>query len=439
MSQISSVTFFPARPPAIGADPDAPRADDAAAAGDGFAALLAALLPPPMGAAPIVSPATPALPAGAASPETPPADATAEAAGADRLPEGVGGHEQPLGGERSSVPGAAADAVRDGVESTGDADALVAASPRGAPNPVGSPLAAPSGTAFRRPPAEGTPAPAMASEARMAALAGERTPSTPGQAPAPASAAVPAAAVEGRYAERRAVGGRTAERVGREVATGRGEAAGRQAIAASPRPAAPVEQPLAASPVPTLGRLGLARLTWQVDAADRSDFPSTSGLLSADGVAERAAAMTIEPAAGGTARPVQQLALAIDRMITGELRQLTIQLSPRDLGTIEIALELDADRRLTVAILAERPETLDLLRQDARQLERLLGQQGLSLADAGLEFGLMSEQRRDGRERSMVETLDLARPDEAAGDADPGQAPPALPLAAAPHRLNLSI
>jgi flagellar hook-length control protein FliK len=138
-------------------------------------------------------------------------------------------------------------------------------------------------------------------------------------------------------------------------------------------------------------------------------------------------------------RPVTQLAAAIERAVNGEVRQLRIQLSPSELGTIEIALEIDADRRLGIAILVERPETLDMLRQESRQLERLLAQQGIDLGEAGLELGLMSQERRDDGQRSSPETRELVL-----ADAMTALEPTALSIASppdplSPHRLNLSI
>jgi flagellar hook-length control protein FliK len=424
MSQISSATSPFAPPPVAGTGPDAERVGDAATVGDSFSALLAALFGHPMSAAPVTAPVTPVLPAGAASTEAPSDhasdDAPAEAGGGEWLPDGAGGQEEPRDGAPSPVPAAAANGTAGGPASAGNGVARSTAPQRGPPEPRRSLGAAERDTADPRQPADGYPIPAAASRENATPIAGER-------------ASAVAAVVPG---ERRAVGGRAAERIGTEAATGRGEAADRQAAAGTARPVAPVEQPLGASQIPVFGRLGLS---WQVDVAERWENLPAPGLAGADGVAERAASATVEPAACATARPVQQLALAIGRMVKGELRQLTIQLSPRDLGTIEISLELDADRRLSVAILVERPETLDLLRQDARQLERLLGQQGLGLGDAGLELGLMGEQRRGSRERPSAETVDLALPDEAAGDADPGHAPAAWSPAAAPQRLNLSI
>jgi flagellar hook-length control protein FliK len=137
------------------------------------------------------------------------------------------------------------------------------------------------------------------------------------------------------------------------------------------------------------------------------------------------------------------LALAIDRAVAGEIRQLTVQLSPEALGSIEIALEFDGERRLSVTILAERPETLDLLRGEVRQLERLLGRQGIDLANGALELGLMSQERgqdrpaREGHGQRIAATL-AAPTDE--GGAAPA-ASPSLPssVGGTVRRLNLSI
>ena len=105
-----------------------------------------------------------------------------------------------------------------------------------------------------------------------------------------------------------------------------------------------------------------------------------------------AASLTGAPT-GAAVHPTRQLAAVIDRAVAGEIRQLTIQLSPQELGAIDIALSFDEERRLSISILAERPETLELLKGESRQLERLLGRQGIDLADAGLELGLMNQER----------------------------------------------
>jgi len=172
-----------------------------------------------------------------------------------------------------------------------------------------------------------------------------------------------------------------------------------------------------------------------------------SGALSASLAADGAAMANLDGGTSGLAgAAVRQVALAVERAVGGELRHLTIQLSPEALGTIEIALEIahegDGERRLNIAVLAERPETLELLRGEARQLERLLGQQGVALADSELSFGLMSDGRGDrpapeDQARSVVNLeagADVAAADDASGTAG-GDA--AGPLRAG--RLNLFI
>ena len=206
-----------------------------------------------------------------------------------------------------------------------------------------------------------------------------------------------------------------------------------------------VDRPLLAGPLLVGGRPAFAPMALQVDWGAPADAPGSSGLAAAaalTGAAERAALVSAEPLTGSTTSAVRQLAVAIDRAASGELRHLTIQLSPKALGTIEIALEFDADRRLAVVILAERPETLELLRSEARELQRLLAQQGIDLADAGLELGLMGGERRQGQPSDGEQESSADGDGSAARSRDNpanGPEPPRLDLVGTPGRLNLSI
>ena len=418
MSQLISATSPLPRAPAARAEPSVEPGGESPVA-DGFAALLAGLFASPVAAPPVVEPAKPALvkgevPIEALPQEAMPDDTVADQGTAGRQAAGANVEQPPLGGDAAALPIATPGKIADGTAPLGDAEAAVA-----------MPQRAGADTRAGQPPAGGERAPQPSGEVKAA-------PATSG--PIPAAPAPPA--IERRHGDLRA----TNERAPAPVAASRdgGEAAGGRTAAGTAQPAAPIDQRVALSPIPSYVRLGLA---WQADLADLGAGAPSTGLAGADGIAasvERSAVAIADQAAGGTARPVQQIALAIERAVNGELRQLTIQLSPRELGTIEIAIELDADRRLTVAILAERPETLDLLRQDSRQLERLLGQHGVNLADAGLEFGLMSQERREGRERPLPAALDQARADEAEGHGESGPAPPTPSLGSA-QRLNISI
>ncbi len=183
-----------------------------------------------------------------------------------------------------------------------------------------------------------------------------------------------------------------------------------------------------------------------------SSAPADGSLLSglaapAAGGGDAASASPAAAPASAAMQPLRQLAAVIDRAVAGEVRQLTIQLSPQELGAIDIALSFDEKRRLSVSILAERPETLELLKSDARQLERLLGRQGLELADAGLELGLMSHERRgDGNAHESAGQHVLTAFGERAGADGSSAQDPSDTLPAAAHatlgsarRLNLSI
>lgn len=193
----------------------------------------------------------------------------------------------------------------------------------------------------------------------------------------------------------------------------------------------------------------LGQSEWQPTFnSDQADGSLLRGLTAPTAIGgDAAAAGPSEAPAGAAMQPMRQLAAVIDRAVAGEVRQLTIQLSPQELGAIDIALSFDKKRRLSVSILAERPETLELLKNDARQLERLLGRQGIELADAGLELGLMSQERRgDGNAHESAGQHVLAAFGERAGANEPSAGGPtvAVPTAAVgtldgARRLNLSI
>jgi flagellar hook-length control protein FliK len=86
--------------------------------------------------------------------------------------------------------------------------------------------------------------------------------------------------------------------------------------------------------------------------------------------------------------PAVQLALAITRNAGNGTQSFTLQLKPERLGTVDVKLELDEKGRATAHFVADRPDTLALLRQDAHHLVKSLNDAGVN-ADAGsLNFSL---------------------------------------------------
>jgi flagellar hook-length control protein FliK len=86
--------------------------------------------------------------------------------------------------------------------------------------------------------------------------------------------------------------------------------------------------------------------------------------------------------------PTVQLALAITRNASNGTQSFTMQLKPERLGTVEVKLDVDEKGHATANFVADHPDTLALLRQDAHHLVKSLNDAGVN-ADAGsLSFSL---------------------------------------------------
>jgi flagellar hook-length control protein FliK len=80
-----------------------------------------------------------------------------------------------------------------------------------------------------------------------------------------------------------------------------------------------------------------------------------------------------------------------------------IRLDPPELGRIEVKLSVDRQGQVTSHLIADRQDTLDLLRRDSTGLERALQDAGLKTAGDGLQFSLRDQSfngRQSGDERS---------------------------------------
>lgn len=113
----------------------------------------------------------------------------------------------------------------------------------------------------------------------------------------------------------------------------------------------------------------------------RADLPSGFG-------AARSPALTTSSSAG------DQVALQIVRSLPKGADRLSVHLQPAELGRVDIQLDFDGPGRMSVMIIAERPETLELLQRDSRLLERSLGDSGLKLTGDGLSFALKQDQQQ---------------------------------------------
>lgn len=112
-----------------------------------------------------------------------------------------------------------------------------------------------------------------------------------------------------------------------------------------------------------------------------------------------------------------QVAVNIQKGLSQGQDKITVQLRPQELGRVEIKLEVNHDGKMTAVVAAERPETLDMLRQDARSLIDSLTQAGMNMDENGLNFMLQDGQGGAGGDDAMAQSG--AKGGGANDDADP--------------------
>jgi flagellar hook-length control protein FliK len=97
-----------------------------------------------------------------------------------------------------------------------------------------------------------------------------------------------------------------------------------------------------------------------------------------------------------TASPTEQVAMQIRRAAAGGADRITLQLHPRDLGSVEVRLEFGDNNAVRASVLVERPDTLEMLQRDSRQLQRALNEAGLDADGGSLSFDLRGQGNQGG-------------------------------------------
>jgi flagellar hook-length control protein FliK len=117
---------------------------------------------------------------------------------------------------------------------------------------------------------------------------------------------------------------------------------------------------------------------------------SANAPVPATGAPLAAAPATSSPSSPATV-PISGLAIEIAARATRDEKSFQIRLDPPELGRIDVELNVDASGHVTTHLTADRPETLNLLRQDASSLQRALESTGLKAGSGGLEFSLRNQ------------------------------------------------
>ncbi len=117
--------------------------------------------------------------------------------------------------------------------------------------------------------------------------------------------------------------------------------------------------------------------------------PGMPGVAEASPASGAPAALVRRAPAARFIPVIQQIApVLITLSIAPQLgpARLTLLLEPEELGRIEVAVERVGEGRLSIAIVAERAETLMLLQRDSALLDRALAQAGVGSEGRSLSF-----------------------------------------------------
>lgn len=93
------------------------------------------------------------------------------------------------------------------------------------------------------------------------------------------------------------------------------------------------------------------------------------------------------------ASTVTQQVIAQISQKAGKATEISVQLTPAELGRVEVRLSIGRDGTTHTVVIAEKAETLALLQKDASQLERSLQDAGLSANSENMSFNLRDQQQ----------------------------------------------
>ncbi|WP_041793612.1 flagellar hook-length control protein FliK [Pararhodospirillum photometricum] len=85
---------------------------------------------------------------------------------------------------------------------------------------------------------------------------------------------------------------------------------------------------------------------------------------------------------------MDQVKVNISKALDRGMDQVSVQLTPKTLGRIDVKMDIGSGGEVQVSVLADNQQTLDLLRSDQRGLERALQEAGLKADSGSIDFGL---------------------------------------------------
>jgi flagellar hook-length control protein FliK len=175
----------------------------------------------------------------------------------------------------------------------------------------------------------------------------------------------------------------------------------RDAIAVKPDITATDAKPEDAGPAPRSSGDG-APPQVQANPAAQVAAPNTAAPVAAPASPAHSRQAVVHPV-------VEQIVIHLAKAAIDAVEQIKIELRPAELGRVDVRMEIGPNGHVQAVFAADRPQTVDLLQRDARQLERALQDAGLNVSSGSLSFDLRGNGRESGN--------------NAAGFADPAPTP----------------
>jgi chemotaxis protein MotD len=132
-------------------------------------------------------------------------------------------------------------------------------------------------------------------------------------------------------------------------------------------------------------------------------------------------AVATQPDNSEPAVPIAGVAFEITSKALSGRNQFDIRLDPPDLGRIHVRLDVDRDGNVITHMVADRTDTLDLLRKDTTGLERALQDAGLKTSDNSLQFSLRDQQANQQQRNDGGESAHVVIEDEQLAAIEPAQ------------------
>ncbi len=132
--------------------------------------------------------------------------------------------------------------------------------------------------------------------------------------------------------------------------------------------------------------------------SDNADAPITGIASGRDHKAVEAklnAAKADAPNAALAREAIDQVVVKVRAAAENGVRQVSVKLNPPELGRIDVQIDMNADGKTSLSIMADNRETLSMMQKGARELERSLMDVGIKTDMGSLNFNL----RGDGNQQ----------------------------------------